>query len=89
VNFGLQIGVDAVNEAMLQMQEDPEGGEADPVGEGVAPTPFAPAVAQRSDENFEDDAGDTDAVSDDEAEETADDGPQTAEVIALDAFRKK
>lgn len=88
VNFGLQIGVNAVNEAILQAQEyaeleeDPEN----PESEGdVAPTPFGIASAQKVEELVISDEEKTDDILQDEVDE----GPKTADVITLDAFRKK
>ncbi len=94
VNFGLQIGINVVNDAILQAQEDEDFENADTFDtqeerEGVTPTPFAPAQAKKTDEVFEDEAVDQENSADDNADKTADDGPQSAEVIALDAFRKK
>jgi len=100
VNFGLQIGVNAVNEAMMQVQGEAEleGGvtdhiEEDPtddmagnqhISDANSPAPFAPAAALAADDfdEVEDDSSDS-------ANEEDDDTPKTAEVIALDAFRKK
>ena len=89
VNFGLQIGINAVSDAMTQMQSELEPSlteviESPEQGEAVEPTPFVPAQAQTlKDENFDEDT--IESVPDSVAE----DEPQTAEVIALDAFRKK
>ena len=101
VNFGLQIGVKAVNEAMLQVQEemkidddvtdhiqedltdDMAGNQQ--ISEAKSPTPFNTAAAMASDD-FEDTG---DGSYDTADAEVDDDTPKTAEVIALDAFRKK
>ncbi len=111
VNFGLQIGINAVNEAIVQGQLDTEGDEDDlaqseeSAGDN-SPTPFVPAQPQKADEAFKDegDYSDEDVTENagentgentsentsEKAEDDAeDDGPQTAEVITLDAFRKK
>ena len=99
VNFGLQIGVNSVNDAMLQAQGDVENdadfddssieiNDTQDLSDESSLTPFAPAKQQpqlqENDDIYEDE-------SDDQAsdEDEADDGPKTAEVIALDAFRKK
>ena len=101
VNFGLQIGVNAVNEAMMQVQGEAEidGDVTDRIQEDLtddmagnqqisdaqSPAPFAPAAALAA-EDFDDaEDGGSDAADDD----AEDDTPKTAEVIALDAFRKK
>ncbi|MBT3916955.1 MAG: hypothetical protein HOF23_11320 [Rhodospirillaceae bacterium] len=96
VNFGLQIGVNAVNEAMMQVQGEAELEDdvTDRIQEDLtddmagnhanSPAPFAPAAALAADD-FED-AEDGSSESDNEED---DDTPKTAEVIALDAFRKK
>jgi len=101
VNFGLQIGVKAVNEAMLQVQEemkidddvtdhiqedltdDMAGNQQ--ISEAKSPTPFNPAAAMASDDFEDTEDGSFDAA----VAEVDDDTPKTAEVIALDAFRKK
>ena len=101
VNFGLQIGVNAVNEAMMQVQGEADIGDdvTDHIQEDLtddmagnqqisdanSPAPFAPAAAMAADD-FEDTPDGASEASD---EEVDDDTPKTAEVIALDAFRKK
>ena len=94
VNFGLQIGVNAVNEAMMQVQENIDRDQGSAVSENSnaedsAPTPFIPALAQKVEETFEDEDSSVEDTAEPSAEEASDEGPQTAEVIALDAFRKK
>jgi hypothetical protein len=101
VNFGLQIGLNAVNEALLQVQmEEGEDNDLDiqEQGEENQPTPFAPVqvLAKENDDFYDDDEDkEQEAPSNEDTEEDLDDpsdddeAPQTAEVIALDAFRKK
>lgn len=101
VNFGLQIGVNAVNEAMMQVQGDIDNEDDitdhiqddltddmagnQQISDAKSPSPFAPAQALASDD-FE---GEEDSISESANEEDEDETPKTAEVIALDAFRKK
>ncbi len=93
VNFGLQIGVNAVNEAMLQVQDeirnDDTAGEAEDaqIGGAFPPFPKESLVAPLIDTVG--DAGDADFEADSLEDQPEDDTPQTAEVITLDAFRKK
>ncbi len=100
VNFGLQIGVNAVNEAMMQVQGEAASGDdvTDRIEEDLTddmagnqqisdvknPTPFAPAAALASDDFDELEESNPESAGEDE-----DETPKTAEVIALDAFRKK
>ena len=93
VNFGLQIGVNAVNEALRlaqdEIREDGSAGSEQDAQIGGAYPPF-PAEALKGDSGeFSDDYSEESFDEESEAEEAEDDMPQTAEVITLDAFRKK
>jgi uncharacterized protein len=89
VNFGLQIGINAVSDTMTQMQSELEPSVTETVepqeqGEAVEPTPFVPAQAQAQKEEVFDEEASEPALN-----EATENESQTAEVIALDAFRKK
>ncbi len=93
VNFGLQIGVNAVNEAMRHVQDeirdDGTAGETEDAQIGGAYPPFPKdALTDSMGEALEEAMGD-DLDADTPVDPQEDDTPQTAEVITLDAFRKK
>ncbi len=98
VNFGLQLKTAEIDEEDLEDYDYPFEPPAEEQDQGDAPPAEAPISlqsvqeAREGESEAEDDSGSDEASETgdgDEAETATDDAPQTGEVIALDAFRKK